>query len=1061
MKRSVIIIICFLCLYSTRLYTEEINQSIKDVTINHLPGQQQYATTSSESLLAEDPKKVFIHYMGWYGAGEAGRHWKEGHAHTPLIGEYSSHSWPVLMYHMLLSWSCGIDGLIINVKDEYDQQCLNTLFSTINILKDIDSSGFKYKFAVSYDDQGMDKVGIDTALDKFKYLRENILPNTKSYLKYNDTASVFIWNYKENKAKNLPEYLTAGQYNTALDSIFPEGKLKVLWNEIDSGAFKVANSFYPWVQGFDPDGLNWGKEYLDWYYPAIASNPNIDFATAGVWPGFNDSLCSWGEERWIDRQAGKVYDSTWSYIKNYSGPLPLQWVYIETWNDWNEGTEIEPSKECGYKYLQSTIDHINLFKETTIPNNTETFEAALKIYEASASIESSRCDSMVYFPLLKRAIMHFFLGNNSEVLSVADSIVNRIQPFATDPFLKGCNWDDTTLWSTYKHDDAGVILNFTNYEGENNDGLQLDFVLPVKYSWVCISHNVSFDPETTPITFLIKANISNNKSIMELKFVDDSGRVFMIEPNLSYFKDCWYRVVVYPENSEYRFGGPDSGPFGKMSKFEIAIHTDSVSSGTVFIDEIGEGIEGLESSFYYEGYEMDPDSVLPGIGFSQRRSSSMNSEDVLVYKYLKLLQEQSPNKSTLGSYNGDNSYHTFDNSLAAMAFIAKSDSVRAGKILDFYAERTDTNNTDIALQNFFYRPSVHEPVEARGYYQRVYFDTDKAMQSNDRWVGDMVWLAMAYRQYLAKFCYKEDYQYVITLIEDLLRSYYKPVGNDKGYIQSGWRNSDSKLHDTAGHEEGNIDCYAFFKPIDDTFALYIKNWIDDTLQGRSGLPLDLYSWRVLAYGKGAEKLLNIPEYDFRYRKELGDSICGFLTGYSEFRNIWPDGTAHMASAYLNYGDSLRGYFYANQLDKLIIADTINGTEVHSIPYFVRNIGGHCGIDVTKGSLSAAAWYILVKNKINPLFGEIKVNPCHTSIIKKPEEIAFEISPNPANEIIYIKALNNQTYTVQVLDIQGKIVTDKKQMGQTGTIDVSDLSTGVYFVKVIQEDNLFLQKIIVK
>lgn len=1062
MRPIIIVLLVFLCVYSIRLYPQETYPSSSVVHQNYLLSKQESGPVNFSQILSKDNEKVFIHYMGWYGEGADGRHWKDGHAHSPLIGNYSSHNWTTLMYHILLSWSCGIDGLIINVKDEFDEQCLSTLVSTINFLKNIDSSNFNYEFAVSYDDQGMDKVGIDTALDKFEYLRDHILPSSEHYLRYNDTASIFIWNYKENKVNHFPEYLSAEQYNTALDSTFPEGGVKILWNEIDSAAKNFTSSFYPWVQGFDSNGLNWGKEYLDWYYSTIASSQQIDFATAGVWAGFNDSLCNWGENRYIDRQNGKVYDSTWSYIKNYSGSPLLKWVYIETWNDWNEGTEIEPSKEYGYKYLLSTIDHINAFKGTAIPSNTEAFEAALEIFEASTSITSSRCDSIKYFPLLKRAIKLFFLGNISEVLSATDSIINRVQPTAVDPFLKGCNWDDTSLWSTNKHNDAGVTLNFSNYEGENNDGLLLNFVLPVEFSWVIISHDVSFDAESGPITFLIKANTSNNQNITEIKFIDDSGRVFIIEPNLSYFKDCWYRVVVYPENAEHKYGGPNSGPFGKLAKFEIAVHTESASSGTIIIDEIGLGIDGLESSFYYEGNVLDPDSLLPGIGFAQRRSSSMNSEDTLVYKYLKVMQEQSPNKITLGSYYGDNSYHTFDNSLAAMAFIAKNDSVRAGKILDFYAERTDTNNTDIALQNFFYKKSAEKLAEARGFYQRVYFDTDKAISNSDRWMGDMVWLAMAYRQYLAKFCYKEDYQYVITLIEDLLRSYYKPVGDNKGYIQSGWRNGDTKLHEEKGHVEGNIDCYAFFKPIDDTLSSNIKNWIEDTLKNRAlSFNLDLYSWRVLAYGEGSENLLNIPEYNFRYRKELGDTVWGFFTGNSEFRNIWPEGTAHMASAYLNYGDSLRGYFYANQLDKLILADTINGTLIHSLPYVVRNIGGYCNEDVTIGKLSAAAWYILAKNKINPLFAVINSNHCNGSKTHQQKHIPFEISPNPASNIIYIKCSHNQPYSFQVFDIQGKIVEEKHLVRLIGTIDVSGLSAGLYIVRIIQHDRMYVKKIIVQ
>lgn len=40
-----------------------------------------------------EPKKVFIHTMGWYGAGVSGRHWQDGHRRTPIIGLYDSRNW--------------------------------------------------------------------------------------------------------------------------------------------------------------------------------------------------------------------------------------------------------------------------------------------------------------------------------------------------------------------------------------------------------------------------------------------------------------------------------------------------------------------------------------------------------------------------------------------------------------------------------------------------------------------------------------------------------------------------------------------------------------------------------------------------------------------------------------------------------------------------------------------------------------------------------------------------------------------------------------------------------
>lgn len=358
------------------------------------------------------------------------------------------------------------------------------------------------------------------------------------------------------------------------------------------------------------------------------------------------------------------------------------------------------------------------------------------------------------------------------------------------------------------------------------------------------------------------------------------------------------------------------------------------------------------------------DSTLKGIGFEQRRDLRMKKEDPLVLEYLKTIQDvSSPERRLLPSMEKDEA-HTFNNSLVAMAFILKNERERAERILDFYSNATIVDNTDLQLQNFYYQG------EARGFYQHVSLSTyrDEA-NTSDRWIGDMAWLLIAYKFYEKKY-QSNRYDRIINLIKDLLISYYKEEG-DVGYIQHGWRNGDTKLHEDRGHHEGNIDCYVALKLCGENYyADKIKKWLDKELKNNKNLPLDLYSWRVLAFGKGYKWLLNIPEYDFRYRKILkidGKKVVGFYHGPDiNVNNIWVDGTAHIACAYLSVGEKERGYFYANQLDKLLIERIINGKKTHALPYTVNKTGGYAWVDTTKGFISCAAWYIFAKNEFNPL-----------------------------------------------------------------------------------------------
>jgi len=525
------------------------------------------------------------------------------------------------------------------------------------------------------------------------------------------------------------------------------------------------------------------------------------------------------------------------------------------------------------------------------------------------------------------------------------------------------NWDDTSHWAISLFNDINCTIELKPFLGINNDGLEIEYNL-IKYKlkpgfgWVNINKNFGNNfTAKTPITFLIKSASTDN---LELKFMDSDGSVFGKKIALENKYSDWTRIVIYLNNTDYWWGGnnvPDD-----ISGFAFAI--SGRDSGKVWIDEIGIGKEGLEPSFSLAGPVLDPDSTLKGIGFKQRRDLKMKNEDPLVLEYLKAIQDvSSSDRKLLPSMEGDEA-HTFNNSLVAMAFILKNERERAERILDFYSNATIVDNSDLQLQNFYYQG------EARGFYQHVSLSTYRDEPNvSDRWIGDMAWLLMAYKFYEKKY-QTNRYDRIIGLIKDLLISYYREDG-DVGYIQHGWRNGDTKLHEDQGHHEGNIDCYVALKLCGaDYYADKIKGWLDKELKNNKNLPLDLYSWRVLAFGKGYEGLLNIPEYDFRYRKILetdGEKVMGFYHGPDmEINNIWVDGTGHIACAFLSYGEKERGYFYANQLDNLVIERTINNKVTHALPYTINRTGGYEWVDTTKGFISCAAWYIFAKNEFNPL-----------------------------------------------------------------------------------------------
>jgi len=110
---------------------------------------------------------------------------------------------------------------------------------------------------------------------------------------------------------------------------------------------------YAWVhpghKGWAANGQSWGEDYLQDFYKKMRSTHPDKIAVGGVWPGFNDTRASWSLNRHIDSRCGETFaDTLRLFEENDDSSHPLPFVMIATWNDYEEGTAIEPGiPHCG------------------------------------------------------------------------------------------------------------------------------------------------------------------------------------------------------------------------------------------------------------------------------------------------------------------------------------------------------------------------------------------------------------------------------------------------------------------------------------------------------------------------------------------------------------------------------------------------------------------------------------------------------------------------------------------------------------------------------------------
>ncbi len=310
--------------------------------------------TACSSLIraAETNKQLLAHYMPWYGtkdvSGAWGWHWTMGHFNPdqkrwddqreiashdyPLIGPYDSGDDHALECQVLLMKIAGLDGVII---DWYGTSDLNDNAvnhrHTQKLIPWLKKAGLK--FSICYEDQAVKtlKNGEDLkqAQKDLEWAEEHWFGDD-TYVKREGRPVLLVfgpqhlkWKF-DLKAKPLVFGLPHLAKPNGLEGVFA-------WPPVSCG-----KSLLP---------PQWKKE-LDLIY---ARDEKL-IATA--FPGFKD----------IYKQAG-VHDSygsissrdgqtlTESFDLALKSKAPI--IQVATWNDYGEGTVIEPTRSNGYRYLEA------------------------------------------------------------------------------------------------------------------------------------------------------------------------------------------------------------------------------------------------------------------------------------------------------------------------------------------------------------------------------------------------------------------------------------------------------------------------------------------------------------------------------------------------------------------------------------------------------------------------------------------------------------------------------------------------------------------------------------
>jgi hypothetical protein len=138
----------------------------------------------------------------------------------------------------------------------------------------------------------------------------------------------------------------------------------------------LSSGSYSWVM---PTASNYGLDYLGSFYSTGMQYP-AELTVGAMYKGFNDTLASWSGNRIMSQQCGQTWLQTFAKANSmYNSSTQLGAIQLATWDDYEEGTEIESGIDNCFSLTtsmsgtllswaisgeESTVDHYTVFIST-------------------------------------------------------------------------------------------------------------------------------------------------------------------------------------------------------------------------------------------------------------------------------------------------------------------------------------------------------------------------------------------------------------------------------------------------------------------------------------------------------------------------------------------------------------------------------------------------------------------------------------------------------------------------------------------------------------------------
>ena len=308
--------------------------------------------------------KVMAFYYTWYGAPPVSGtwlHWPEG-GHNPdhldakglpdIGATNHPRFWPYdagdpkLIDHQLeLANRAGVDVLISTwwFRDDNHDRNLH------KVLDRIDATGSKVRMSAYY--ETIDGESAERAIEGLRYIaREH--GKREGFFKLDGLPVIFVYGRAMGQ-------IAMKEWDEVCRALKDEAVL------VADRYSKSAARTFAGVHTYNPVGLVVNNADMAKAYNSAVklARTHGKISCLTVIPGYDDSNIGRSRVTVAERKAGKLYEDLW---KKTIAAQP-DWILITSWNEWHEGSEIEPSVENGDMYIEMTARFSRLFRSRYSP----------------------------------------------------------------------------------------------------------------------------------------------------------------------------------------------------------------------------------------------------------------------------------------------------------------------------------------------------------------------------------------------------------------------------------------------------------------------------------------------------------------------------------------------------------------------------------------------------------------------------------------------------------------------------------------------------------------------